>query len=206
MGDSAIYNGTTTDGSMTKTLEIWSNLLFGLGSITGENFDEEYWHSAALDEKGESGESVDPDDYEWSFGPAAHFSGMNMGVATAGIRQAVNQLAADQILRFAEILDIDRTHFLARWTVDIDKLDAYLEEQDWEISAYVANYHGSYDGFMSFIPMWLEGNKDREFATILMKVDAYLRNELDTEEYAVAILESIEELVHKYAKLTPKAN
>lgn len=168
-------------------------MLAGVHIDTYQMLNGDSWGDSELEWLDSEGQPSDYDDYDWTYDHA----GICRDFAAASVAALLDQLDRS-ILVDAKVLDVGSPReynftsdwYEADWTVDMDALDAWLDAHEWSLDAYVAEHHGSYDGFYSHIPGRLSDPKQRDWTVFFLKLDAYVRAELDTDEYNSALWEA----------------
>lgn len=157
-------------------------------SYNGDCFTEQY-----LENMEEDGQPSDYDDYDWTYDPAA----VCMKLSQAGAEDVVNQLSSDGIIRSVEVLstwspreyNFATDSYKAVWTFDLDLLEAWAKENNFNAHDYAQEHHRSYDGFMSFVTGWMEEERYIEGTSLWLTFSAYLRSELDQDQQRYAMQE-----------------
>jgi hypothetical protein len=200
------------NGEKFVTLEVGSNLLAHLNVDTYSCFNGDSWVEQELEHFG-SGESEAPydsdnyDDYEWNYDHAAILKDL----AEASASNVLEQLSHDGIIESIEVQGVDSPReynfitdsYTALWTLNLTKLDGWAAENNFNAEEYLSEFHGSRSGFMSFVPSWFRDAP--EDTTLWLKLDAYLRAELDTDSQFYAVAEAEWEAYENNVSITRNA-
>ena len=196
------------DGHRILKFETDSNMLpieqpDTYSSYTGDSETEGF-----LENQADNGESSDYDDYDWSYDVA----GVVKALGEAGAEDALSQLSSEGILLSVEVTDtyspreynFATDSYKAIWEFDATALDEWCESNSFDPDKYVAEHHASYDGFMSFVTMWMDDQATRPGTIQWLKFAAYLRSELDMEQQVNAMAEAESEAWSQNTTVTPR--
>lgn len=170
-------------------------------------YSNEYAVEQFLENKSEDGEPADYDDYDWTYDTAAVIRGLGEVAA----HEIINQLGTD-IIRSITVTDsyspreynFTTDSYKADWEFDLDALEAWAAENNFNVAEYVKEHHSSYDGFMSYVEGWIEDERYVEGTTLWLTFAAYLRSELDRDALQMEMMEALSELWDQNMEVTLK--
>lgn len=158
-------------------------------TYTGDSYTE-----SELEWLAEDGKPSDYDSYSWDYNVAAVVEALGK----AGAADIEHQLKAEGIILDVTVIsayspryyNYGTDSYKATYRINATKLDAWCVENKFDADAYAKEHHGSYSGFMSFVDGWLADPARRDPTIQWLKVDAYLRAELDLQENQNAMAEA----------------
>jgi len=141
------------------------------------------WHDSELEWLAEEGKPSDYDNYSWNY----NVSAVVEALGKAGAEDIEHQLKDGGVVLDVTVsgtyspreYNFGTDSYKARYTVNATNLDSWCESNGFDPDKYAAEFHCSYSGFMSFVDGWLADSSRREATIQWLKVDAYLRAELD---------------------------
>lgn len=172
-------------------------------SYNGDYFTERY-----LENMEEDGKPSDYDAYDWTYDSMS----VARELSEAGAADVVAQLSDQGIIKSAEVIstyspreyNFSTDSYRAAWVFDLDLLEAWAKENNFDAHEYAQKYHRSYDGFMSFVTGWLEEERYIEGTTLWLTFAAYLRSELDEDQNREAMREVADEAWGNHTTVTLK--
>lgn len=184
-------------GHRFAKFETDSNMLPVEQPDTYHTYSNEYAVEQFLEYQDENGEPSDYDDYDWKYDTSA----VIRGLGELGAADVISQLGTD-ILKTVEVTstyspreyNFTTDSYRAVWEFDLDKLEAWAAENNFNARDYAKKHHGSYDGFMSFVEGWLEDERSIEGTSLWLTFAAYIRSELDENQNREAMLDGLSEL------------
>lgn len=176
------------------TIDIWSSTLPVVHIDTYSMFSGESWaeqeYANLIDEEG-----ADPESIEISYDMPA----IRKELARESIAYILEEVDRG-IIQNVELTDtwapreynFQTDAYDARFTVSVSALLEWAAENKFNVDDYVAEFHQSYDGFISFVPSALKS--DRAAMTWYLTICAYLRSVLEADGHNMRIWESEDEI------------
>lgn len=186
------------------TISIWSSTLPHVHIDTYSTFTGDSNYESEVEYLIEE-EHADPDSIEATW----DHESIRRELAEASI-QYVLETVDREIIQNVELAATDSPReynfktdaYDAKFTVSASKLKEWAESVQFDVDAYVHEFHESYSGFISFVPNALE--RDREAMTWYLTICAYLRETLDPSDHDSYVWESEGEIYSQHTHFTYK--
>lgn len=77
----------------------------------------------------------------------------------------------------------------AHYTIDLELMEEWITEHEWDHEAYGLEHFSSYDGFHSYVPRWLNDEDYAVGVRLWLFLHAYIAEEVDRDEMFYALFE-----------------
>jgi len=195
--DEEITRSVNEAGEAIIQFEMDSNCFPVEQPDTYSTYTNDYWLESELEYKAEQGEPSDYDAYNWDYNVSAVIEELGK----AGAADIEQQLKDGGVILAVEVTgtyspreyNFKTDSYKAKYTVNATALDRWCESNGFDPDKYAAEFHGSYSGFASYVDGWLEDSSRRDATIQWLKVDAYLRAELDLDANRDAMQETVDQ-------------